>query len=265
MAPLVPAADAPLAAATVVVVGAVAAVYLYIGYRLSQRQVHPDARLASLQLALWWGGVGVMVALGGLELAFAVANALPLALATTFYSITVLVDCALLWGLVGFLVFVYTGKYHLVELTALYGAFYVLVVYAVAVESPTGVGFTAGMPAIVYAHTLPSWLIAPLILILVFPEFIGAVLYLTLYRRTTDRDRRFRILMVGGGILLWFLIDLIFPDTTAALALTRSVIQVIPGLMSLLAYFPPESLRRRFRLAEPAAGREDAADASPQG
>ncbi len=246
MTTLVPAADAPLAAASIVVGFAVAGVYLYVGTRLAERPVRPTARLASLQLALWWGGLGVSGVLAALELSFAVANLLPVALAATLYLLAVLVDVAFLWGLVGFLVYVYTGKYHLVELTAVYSVFYAMILYFVFVQQPISVHFVAGAPALVYARTAPLWLEAPIVLILLGPELVGAVLYLSLFRRTRDHDQRVRILLVGGGILLWLLIDLFFPSSSGALVLAKNVVQVVPGLMSFAAFYPPEWLRRRF-------------------
>ncbi len=265
MAPLVPPADAPLAVATIVVSAAVAWVYLFVGFRLAERQVRPAARLASLQLALWWGGAGVGVVITTVELAFAVANALPLALGITLYLTSVLLDCAILWGLVGFLVYVYTGKYHLVELTALYGVFYVLVLYYVFFTQPISVAFTAGAPLLHYARTAPLWLELPIVVILVGPEFVGAILYLSLYRRTHDRDQRIRVLLVGGGILLWFLLDLIVPSTTGTWTLARSVLQVVPGLMSFVAFYPPEWLRRRFRFMTGAPPAPESSEAVTHG
>ncbi len=252
MTPLVPPADAPLAGATVVISVGVAAVYLLVGWRLAERDVSPNARLASFQLALWWGGLGVGVVVSALELALALANVYPFALALTLSFVGDLIAVGFLWGLVGFLLFVYTGRYHLVGLTALYGVFYVSILYYFLAQAPYGVAFQAGAPTILYAQTGPLWLAVPIVLILIGPEIVGGILYLSLVRRTRDRGTRSRIWLVGGGILLWFAIDIFVPDSTATWALARSVIEVVPGLMSLVAYYPPSWAQRRFGLT-PAA------------
>jgi len=260
--PLVPAADAPLAGATVVISLGVAAVYLFVGRRIAEREVSRNARLASYQLALWWGGLGVSGVLGSVELALALANAYPFALALTLSLVGYLLAVAFLWGLVGFLVFVYTGRYHLIELTTLYGAFYVMIVYYYLAQAPYAVGFHAGAPTLLYAQPGLFWLAVPIVLILLGPVIVGGILYLSLLRRTHDRGTRSRIWLVGGGILLWFAIDLFIPDSSGSWSLVRSVIQVLPGMMSLIAFYPPAWAQRRFGLS-PARPVPDASPSAP--
>lgn len=261
MTPLVPVGDAPLAGATIAISVGVAAVFLFVGLRIAQREVSAHARLASFLLALWWGGLGVGVAISGLELALALGNVLPFALALTFSLVGDLIAVLFLAGLVGFLVFVYTGHYHLVELVALYGTFYVMILYYFLAQAPYGVGFQAGAPTILYAQTGPLWLAVPIVLILVGPEIVGGVLYLSLLRRTHDRGTRSRIWLVGGGILLWFAIDLFLPDSTGSWALVRTVVEVLPGIMTLIAYYPPTWAQRRWGLT-PAVPATDATPAA---
>jgi hypothetical protein len=247
--PLVPAGDAPLAGATIAISLGVAAVFLFVGLRIAERPVSPHARLASFLLALWWGGVGVSVSISALELALALGNVFPFALALTLSLVGDLIAVLFLGGLVGFLVFVYTGHYHLVELIALYAAFYVMLLYYVLAQAPYGVGFHAGAPTILYAQHGPVWLAVPIVLILLGPVIIGGVLYLTLLRRTRDQGTRSRIWLVGGGILLWFAIDLFVPGSTGGWVLVRSVVEVVPGVMSLIAFYPPPWAQRRWGLS----------------
>jgi hypothetical protein len=256
---LVPTSAVPAAVANVVITFGVAAVYLYIGYRLSQRRVSAGSRLASYQFSLWWGGLGITVALGGIELALAIAGALPFALALTFYFFTDLVDCFFLWGLVGFLVYVYTGRYHLIELTLFYAVFYFTVVYFVFLRVPSSVVLVAGQPALAYSVAPVPVLELVIILGLLGPEIVGAILYLSLLRRTDDPARRFRIWMVGGGILLWWVLEVFLPSSTPGWALARGILTVVPGLMSLIAFYPPEWAQRRFGVqaeARPEPGQE---------
>jgi hypothetical protein len=248
MTSLVPPSQAGIAAAGIVVSAAVAFAYLYVGFRLADRVVSPSARLASLQLALWWGGLGATVALGGVEIAFALSNALPLALAITLGLVVDLVDCAFLWGLTGFLVYVYTGKYHLLEVSALYAFLFVAAVYYEFSQIPTGVVFRDGAAALTYALAPAPWLAAIIIVVLIGPVLTGAVLYLSLVRRTRVREQRVRIYLVGGGILLWFGLDIIFPSSTPAWALAHAAVEVLPALMSLIAFYPPARAQRRWGL-----------------
>lgn len=252
MSPLVPPHDTAITAATLVVSLAAASIYLYVGKRLFERLVSTSARLASIQLALFWGGLGVSILLGAVEVALALGNAFTLPLALTFVIMSDLVAVIALWGLVGFLTYVYTGRYHLPEWGAIYIAFFVMAIYYTLAQAPSGVAFVMGAPTIVYAVAPIKWLEAPIILILVGPELVGAILYLSLLRRTKVQEQRSRIWLVGGGILLWMGLDLFVPGTTGGWILARTVLEVIPGLMTLIAYYPPTWAQRRLGLTEPA-------------
>ncbi len=247
MGGLVPASQLATAVATVIVSLGVGAVYLYFAWRLSQRHVSAGARLASNQFALWWGGIGVTVFLTAVEVALAAGGALNLPGALTLYFLSVLIDCALLWGLTGFLLYVYTGRYRLLELSAFYVAFYVVVLYFVFARVPSGVAWLAGSVTLVYSAPAVPALEVVVVLGLLGPEVVGAILYLTLARRLpAGSAARLRIWLVGGGILLWFAIDIFVPSSTAAWSLARSILQLVPGAMSLIAYYPPSWARARL-------------------
>jgi hypothetical protein len=246
MSALIPASQLPYALASLGASVVVAAVFLYVGVRLSQRVVSPGSRLASAQLSLWWAGLGVNVALTALDLTLAVLNVFSFPIALTLYLVTLLVDVAILWALTGFLVYVYTGKYHLAELGTLYAAFYVLVLYYVVTQGPARVVYQAGALAIGYNLPAIAWLSAVIIVLLIAPELIGAILYVSLVRRTRDHHQRIRIWLVGGGILLWILIDLVIPQSSPAWVVLHAALEIVPGIMSLFAFFPPVWVQRRF-------------------
>jgi hypothetical protein len=110
--------------------------------------------------------------------------------------------------------------------------------YQVAVEAGSAIWRYNG------AVNLPIEVV--LVLLLLVPEILGAILYLSLLRRTRDTAQRYRITLVGGGILLWFALDLFIPATTIGWVIFRSLLTVGPALMSLAAYYPPEWARRRY-------------------
>ncbi len=143
---LIPASQTAAAVVAAATTLGVAVVYLLIGYRIADRQVSRPARLASFQFALWWGGLGASLGIGGIELLLAVTGELPYALAMTLYLVTVLVDCIFLWGLVGFLTYVYTGRYHVLEVSLLYVGFYIAYLYWFFAQNPYAVVFEAAQP-----------------------------------------------------------------------------------------------------------------------
>jgi hypothetical protein len=261
MGTLIAAPALPKAIATVVVSIVVAGVYSYIGYRLSRRRVSAESRLASVQFSLWWAGLGVSVALTGTEIALAALNFLPFALALTFVLTSILVDVAFLWGLVGFLTYVYTGRYHLLELSVFYAAFYSVAIYWILAQHPYAVATQAGLPVVQYTTAaIPAFTVV-IVIGLLAPEIVGAFLYLSLLRRTDDRAQRYRISLVGGSILLFFALDIIIPATSGDWVLLKNLLLVVPGLISLIALSPPEWVRSRLRLPSPEEAEDEGGEA----
>jgi hypothetical protein len=224
----------------------VAGFYLLIGVRLSERKVSPHHRLAANQLAMWWGGLGADLAVSGVLLFVALGGGLSFATAVTLYLVTIIVVISALWGVTGFLVYVYTGRYHLLEVSAIYVAFYVIYLYWFFATGPYQMVIKSGSTVWRYSATANLPLEAVLVVLLIGPEIVAAVLYLSLWRRTDDAAQRYRIALVGGGILLWFAIDVFIPGDTIMWLIAKTSVEVVPALMSLAAYFPPEWARRRY-------------------
>ncbi|MGI0129639.1 MAG: hypothetical protein ACREEC_05760, partial [Thermoplasmata archaeon] len=88
--------------------------------------------------------------------------------------------------------------------------------------------------------------------------------YLSLLRRARDSATRYRILLVGSGILLWFALDVVFPATNNALVLAKAVVQVVPGLMSYAAFFPPQWARRKYGVTALHGGEPEAKEATAE-
>jgi len=256
--------NAALAASAIVALVAAAA-YGYVAARLYRRPVSPGARLALSQFSLWWGGLGASSAVSAVEATLALGGWLTLDLAVTLSLFVVLLDVIFLWGLTGFLVYVYTGRYHLVPLSGFYALFYLVALYYEILGHPYAVVVQAGAPTLL-AHTVNEpVLVAFILLALLVPEIAAAILYLSLLRRTHDPAQRYRIVMVGSSILLWFGILAFVPSTTVAWNLTKGVLEIVPALLSLLAYQPPAGVRRRFRTGAPFGASPGAAPGSSEG
>src|ERR1700730_7149481 len=129
-------------------------IYLYVGLRLFGRPVAGRARFPLAQFSLWWCGVGATGALVGLGQVLGAYGLLTFSLEFTVYLLTILLDVVILWGLVGYLVYLYTGKYYLLALSAFYGAFYIATLYWVVASGPYAIGYPAGVPTLLYGHVL---------------------------------------------------------------------------------------------------------------
>jgi hypothetical protein len=228
--------------------------YGYVALRLYRRPVSPGSRLALTQFSIWWGGLGASAAVSAIEALLAFGGVLSLDLAVAFELFVVLIDVVFLWGLTGYLVYVYTGRYHLLPLSAFYAAFYFAALYYEILEAPYAVMVQAGAPALEFHQPNVPLLEAFILLALLVPEIAAAILYLSLLRHTHDPAQRYRIWLVGSSILLWFGILAFVPSTTVGWTLTKGILEVVPALMSLLAYQPPAGIRRRLKLGEAAAG-----------
>lgn len=221
-------------------------VYAYVGRRLAARPVPVEARFARTQFSVWWYGLAASGIVTGLAALVAAEGGLTLPLALTDYFVMLVVDVALLWGLVGYLTYVYTGRYHLLEISGFYALFYVGLLYFVFVQVPTSASIEAGAVIIHYQYGPPPLLAAFVVLALLLPEFIGTFLYLSLYRRTGDPTRRFRILLVGASLVLWFSTALFVPSTAPFWGVVKGGIETLAALLSLAAYWPPRSWQVRF-------------------
>jgi hypothetical protein len=227
---------------------AIAYVYCFVGYRLFQRPVSMEARLASAQFSTFWYAIGVTAALIAFESLLAAAGVLSLSIAVTVGLVSVLIDCVFLWAIVDFLVYVYSGRYHLRLVTGFYCLFYFLALYYTILEHPYAVVIRAGVPSLSETSVGMPALELVVVVGLLFPEFIAAILYLSLLRRTQDRSQRFRITVVGLSIIAWFGLEFFFPSSTTGETFARSLLELIPAFLTLMAYLPPEWMRRRFRI-----------------
>lgn len=228
----------------------VAGAYGYLALRLGRRRLSAEVRRAAGQFALFWAALGLGTAITGAESLYA-AFAMPtLAVAVTAEYVVVLVLCVVLWSLVGYLFYIFTGRDAALPLAGLYAVLYVLVLYYLIASMPNGVTVTEGAVGLTYASTVTGPFLAVLLLILVVPELVGTISYLTLLFRTRDPTVRYRVGLVGFSLLAFF--GLSFLDVGARLggslaAVTfAQLVGVFAVIGILLAYYPPSPIRRRY-------------------
>ncbi|MGC2289003.1 MAG: hypothetical protein WA688_04010 [Thermoplasmata archaeon] len=227
-------------------------IYLFLGWRFSQRPVSPESRLPVLQFSLFWLGLALVTFIGGIESAVAAFVTPSLPLVVTLYYVEILLLCAVLWGLVGYLVHLYTGRSFLAPLTALYALLYVLLVYFITASGPDAVTVTLGAVGVRYATPVGGPILGLLVLILIVPEFLGAFLYFTLFFRTQDRTARYRIALVSWGLVAFFGVGSVGVATRLGGGLGAvtlgAVLGIVPALVILVAYYPPRLVRERLRV-----------------
>jgi hypothetical protein len=246
-----------------------AGVYLFLGGRLAARRVSAQARLPGAQFAVFWLGFAA-VTLCGAFLSLIATFAVPSdALVVTVVHLEILLLCAMLWGLLGYLTYLYTGRNWLLAWSVFYGALYLFLSYLITVSKPTVVTVTQGSVGVQYAAPFGGLLLYLLLALLIAPEFIGAILYFTLIFRSRDPTVRFRVTLVSWSIILWFGLSAIDPAARLGGGLAAELLSHLLGVgaavVILIAYYPPRAIRERLGVAGiEAPRRPSTAPASPE-
>ena len=238
---------------------AASGIYFIVAYALSRRSVEPHARRAHRAFILWWAGLGVIGIAGAvLSLGVPLGAFGPVGARVILYGLVCLIF-AMLAGLLYYLLYLYTGNpANLRRVVLFYVILSVFFVYHTESQQPY-IDETGARPELAYADErdpgdLPSLLFR---LALVLPPLAAAVAYLGLYWRVPDRTSRYRILMVSGGIVLWFTYSTLSSITQGLLhiqdppflaRLAGQLLGVTAALMVLAAYIPPGPLRKRLHV-----------------
>lgn len=241
----------PYTAASAVLVFPTGGAYAWVGWKLSLRPVSQRGQLAQHQFTLWWYGLALLTALGGLSSVLAGLGLWNLSLVWLDIDVGILLLTIVLWGLVGYLIFLYTGKYHLWPLTLFYIVDYLVIQYYVISEMPVGYTVAYGKVVTTYAATASAPLTVLAGVLLLAPELIAILAYLSLIMQVESRELRFRISVVGVSLLGWWGLALL-PDfggpNGGVWQLVSPLLGTLPAIAIVLGYFPPSWLRTRLRL-----------------
>ena len=231
---------------------ATSVVYAYVGHRLGRREVQGDARLAWTLFRHWWYGLAattVMVPLTTLLRAVGVQDA---ALYVTLTYVTLLLLCYVLWALLYYLLYVFTGSRRLLApVTAFYVAYYVFLVYLITDAQPY---YDAAKGAVQYVTPLQGPALGVAIVLLVGPHILGGIGYFSLFFRTREPTQRYRIGLIAWSIIAWFSTALVGSIPVGDLRLSQlwwwapftRIVGLVAALAILMAYIPPQWVRERF-------------------
>lgn len=229
--------------------------YLYVGSVVGKRSVSPEGRAALVSFALWWYGMAAVSLVGGANSLAGALGYQNLALLTTLTFAIFLVLCLALWGLVTYLLFLFTGRAFHRTLGGFYVVFYFYLVYLIVVAKPIGVEVGRWNTRLAYEHTIDPNFVTLFLVLLIFPQALGSLAYLTLAFRTRDRAARYRIIMVGVSIFVWFFASFIVSQLGVAQTdgwqVTSRVIALGASMAVLAAYRPPGWIQRWLDAARP--------------
>lgn len=184
---------------------ATAAIYAYVGVVTWRRRVGGEAQLASDLFATWWFALAATTAAGVATRMLGWAGVTDLALYLAVSQVTLLGLCIALWGLLYYLLYLFSGNRKLiVPVSLFYIGFYAWLVYLTASRAPTGVNVEEWKVTLTYATSVSSGVTATFILLLILPPLLGAIAYARLFFRVEDRTQRYRIGLVSFTIVAWF-------------------------------------------------------------
>jgi len=238
--------DAAFAVATSVL-------YAYVGRLVLSRET-PDreSRVAIRMFAVWWFGLAGTTIIGASRSVLAALGVVSLDLHLAISYVSLLPLVALLWGLVYYLVYIYTGNARwFVPITVLHVGILVFFIGLTTYLEPTGVVVKDWSVGFSYAREIGGVLIAITLFTILGPALLAAIGYSTLYFRTEDPTARYRIACVSGGFILWFgtsFVAAVVPPLGqwGAWPIVARVIGLVSTLIILAAYKPPRIVEERL-------------------
>lgn len=241
------------------IVLATAALYAYVGVVTWRRRVGGEAQLASDLFATWWFALAATTAAGVLTRLMGWAGVKDLALYLTVSQVTLFGLCVALWGLLYYLLYLFSGRRQLiVPVSLFYVGFYAWLVYLTVARRPIGVTVDEWKVSLTYASQYSSAVLATFVLLLILPPLLGAAAYARLFFRVRDRTQRYRIGLVSSTIVAWFGTTLVvwFLDASQSFAwqVTSRLIGLGAAYLIYAAYRPPGWVRARWgirRVDEP--------------
>jgi hypothetical protein len=229
-----------------------AGIYSYVGWRLGKRAISSaESRLAWGSFTVWWYGLAATTLIGGLLNLFGALGLTILPLFVTATYINLLVICIALWGLLYYLIYLFTGNSQLLMPLALfYMIYYILLVYYITASVPESITVDRWRTALAYQAPLTGPFFVILIVLLLLPQILGGLAYFTLYFRVRAVTQKYRVLLVSLSIIIWFLSPLI--ALAGGLAqqdwwqFASRFIGLAAALTILMAYLPPRWLKQRY-------------------
>lgn len=228
---------------------AAATVYLVVGVILWRRRLSPEFELAGSMFSVWWLALGTTSALTA---SLTVAGALGgppffVVLALTYFNLWLV--CMGLAGLLYYLVYLFTGlRRTVIPIAVFYVVVFALIVYALNAAGPTGVSIDEWSVGLEYGQELPRMVGLLLLGLLVLPQIVAGLFYLSLVRQASSSTQKYRVVMVGTAILVWFGVGIV--ASLAGISTERwwqfvsRLIGLAAATATLMAYEPPAWVRR---------------------
>jgi hypothetical protein len=224
----------------------------FIAAQLRSRKLTDSGdKLAWTAFRVWWWGLGATTLVSLLNVIFPVLGLSDLALYVVLAQINILLISIALWGLLFYLVYLYTGKRNLaLPIAIFYSLFFILLVAYVLWLQPIGLTVEEGRAVVQYANEIsPAYTLALILLILV-PQLLAGLAYFTLYFRVRERAQKYRVLLVSISIFVWFgsplLASMLSFNDLSWWPFASRLITLLSALVIYWAYYPPGFIQNRL-------------------
>lgn len=197
-------ADSLLSIVSVVLSIVGGCVFLLVAYTVGSRPVSQESQRARNAFVTWWAILGGITLVGLLLQVPGVAQDIDLYVAMLVGILALL--CVGLWGLLFYLLYLFTSRRNLaVPLAVAYALYFALLTAVILNANPIGFTETEAGRTLQYERPLDaSPLYWPVVLLLVLPPLVAAIGYLSLYWKVDQRVQKRRILLVSSSIIVWF-------------------------------------------------------------
>jgi hypothetical protein len=242
-----------------------AVLYLFIGWRLGEKTFRQeDDAKAWRAFRVWWFGMALTTGLQGLGSLLFAAGLTSLALHIPLVLIRSLTAAAALWGLLTYLIYIFTGRRGAaLWLGIFYSAFALLLIYSIYALQPGAITFSGWGTELTYQN-VPSQAFGlifaiALLLLISLPPVIAAIGFFTLFFRVKERSSKYRALLVPIGIFMLFGLSYLVPlalypfgvrlNEISWWPLTIRLISLVGLALIYWAYFPPTLIQKRLRVS----------------
>jgi len=227
-------------------------VYFGVGRLLGRREVRAGAARAHAAFRAWWFGVALSTAITAFIAVLGVLGAATVGAVTALTLVDFAIVCLALWGLLYYLVYLYSGRTGAwLWIAAAYVAYWLFLVWLILQADPVGVDVGAWSVQLEYRDDLEGDPLAAIALaLLVMPQIIGALAYLSLFFRLEDATARYRVMVVSISILIWF--GSVYAGALGGLGaeawwqILSRLVGLAAALAILAAYLPPPLIRNRW-------------------
>jgi hypothetical protein len=229
-----------------------AGIYFYVGRVLSRRRSSTaDSRLAWRLFVVWWYALASSTVISAVLSLLGGFGIIGLPVFTTFTLLNLLAICVALYGLVFYLVYLFTGSRKVLgPLSVFYVGYYTFLVYYVQASIPVDVAVKRWTAALIYENQLRGPIYTVALLLLLMPPILGGLAYFMLYFRVESMTQKYRVLLVSWSIVIWFLSASIasfggFSESDGWQIISR-FIGLGAAFAILVAYQPPSWIKQRF-------------------